>query len=163
MYFWSVYIHILMAMFWIGGMIFTAAVLVPASRHKMFENKRGELFKVIGTGFSRISWVIFLLMIISGITALLGMGYSMSDLATSHFWGSGYGNTLLGKLHLFSLVLILSGIHDFWLGPKAARLMDEDPENKMTRRFRKMSSWAGRLNLILGLIIVYYAVSLVRG
>lgn len=163
MYFWSVYLHILMAIFWIGGMLFTAAVLVPASRHKMFENKRGELFKVIGTIFSRISWVIFLLMIITGTTALLGMGYSMTDLVASHFWNSGYGRTLMGKLHFFSLVLIVSGIHDFWLGPKAASLMDEDPENKMTQRFRKASSWVGRVNLFLGLIILYYAVSLVRG
>lgn len=163
MYFWSVYLHIVMAMFWIGGMLFTAAVLVPASRHKMFEKKRGELFKVIGTVFSRISWVIFLLMIVTGTTALLGMGYSMSDLISSRFWGSGYGKALMGKLHLFSLVLILSGIHDFWLGPRASRLMDEDPENKMTRRFRKASSWAGRINLLLGLVILYYAVSLVRG
>lgn len=163
MYFWSVYLHILLAMFWIGGMLFTASVLVPASRHKMFENRRGELFKVIGTIFSRISWVIFLLMILTGISALLGIGYSMSDLTTSYFWDSGYGRALMGKLHLFSLVLILSGVHDFWLGPKAARLMDEEPDNKSTRRFRKITSWAGRINLLLGLIILYYAVSLVRG
>jgi copper resistance protein D len=162
MYFWSVYIHILMAMFWIGGMLFTAAVLVPVSRDKMFENRRGELFKKAGTIFSRISWIIFLLMIVTGITALMGMGYSLSDLTTSYFWGSGYGSTLMGKLHIFALVLILSGVHDFWLGPKAAELMDTDPENKKTIRLRKASSWVGRLNLILGLMILYYAVSLVR-
>jgi uncharacterized membrane protein len=33
MYHLSVLIHILAAIFWIGGMLFTAAVLVPASRH----------------------------------------------------------------------------------------------------------------------------------
>ncbi len=163
MYFWSVYLHILMAMFWIGGMLFTVAVLVPLSRDKMFENRRGELFKKAGTIFSRISWIIFLLMIVTGITALFGMGYSVFDLTSSHFWGSGYGRALMGKLHIFALVLILSGIHDFWLGPKAARLMDTEPENKITLRFRKASSWVGRFNLLLGLIILYYAVSLVRG
>jgi copper resistance protein D len=162
MYFWSVYIHILMAMFWIGGMLFTAAVLVPVSRDKMFENRRGELFKKAGTIFSRISWIIFLLMIVTGVSALLGMGYSFSDLTSSYFWGSGYGRALMGKLHLFALVLILSGIHDFWLGPKAADLMDSEPDSQRTKRLRKASSWVGRINLIFGLMILYYAVSLVR-
>ncbi len=163
MYFWSAYIHILMAMFWIGGMLFTAAVLVPVSRDKMFEHRRGYLFKKAGTIFSRISWVIFLLMIVTGVTMLLGMGYGMDDLMSSHFWGSAYGSALMGKLHIFSLVLILSGIHDFWLGPKAAELMDHEPDSTLTRRFRKASSWVGRINLLLGLIILYYAIVLVRG
>ncbi len=163
MYFWSAYLHILMAIFWIGGMLFTAAVLVPLSRDKMFENRRGYLFKKAGTIFSRISWVIFLLMIVTGVTTLLGMGYSFEDLVSSWFWQSEYGSTLLGKLHIFGLVLVLSGLHDFWLGPKAARLMDEDPENPITQRFRKASSWIGRINLLLGLLILYYAVILVRG
>jgi len=163
MYFWAAYFHIIFAIFWIGGMLFTAAVLVPASRNKMFENRRGELFKVVGTIFSRISWILFLLLIATGIAALLGMGYSISDLTSSYFWGSGYGRALMGKLHIFALVLILSGLHDFWLGPKAARLMDSDPESKITTRFRRASSWLGRVNLLLGLIILYYAVSLVRG
>jgi hypothetical protein len=41
--------------------------------------------------------------------------------------------------------MILSGIHDFWLGPKAAWLMDAEPESKTTLRFRKASSWVGRI------------------
>lgn len=163
MYFWSVYLHILFAIFWIGGMLFTAAVLVPVSRDKMFHNKRGEFFRKVGTLYSRISWVLFILIIASGIIALIGRGYSLSDLGSSYFWQSGFGGTLMGKLHIFSLVLILSGVHDFWLGPKAARLMDEEPESETTRRFRKASSWVGRINLILGLMILYYAVFLVRG
>ncbi len=67
------------------------------------------------------------------------------------------------KLVIFGLVLIISGIHDFWLGPKASELMDQHPENSRTMRFRKASSWAGRLNLLAGLFILYYAVTLVRG
>ncbi|MEX0771172.1 MAG: DUF4149 domain-containing protein [Balneolaceae bacterium] len=162
MYFWSVYIHILSAIFWIGGMLFTAAVLVPVSRDKMFNNRRGEFFRKVGTLYSRISWVLFILIIGSGLTALIGRGYSLSDLISSHFWQSGFGGILMGKLHVFSLVLILSGLHDFWLGPKAVRLMDEQPESKTTLRFRKASSWVGRINLLLGLWILYYALSLVR-
>ncbi len=163
MYYLSVFIHILSAIFWIGGMLFTVAVLVPASRHKLLANKKGQFFTLIGRKFSRISWVLFAVLIITGITNLLARGYSLHDLTSSTFWSSNFGGNLFIKLHLFGIVLILSGIHDFYAGPKAAELMDSKPEDSMTKRYRKLSSWIGRANLVFGLIILYYAMRLLRG
>lgn len=163
MYHLSVFIHILSAIFWIGGMLFTVAVLVPASRHKLLSNKKGEFFTLIGKKFSRISWVLFIVLIITGITNLLARGYTLSSLMTAAFWNSYLGSKLFIKLHLFGLVLIISGVHDFYAGPKAAKLMDEQPESAKTKRMRKLSSWLGRINLLLGLGILYYAMRLLRG
>ncbi len=86
----------------------------------------------------------------------------MPHLTDAAFWSSGYGLLIGKKSVLFAVVLIVSGIHDFWLGPKAAVLMDEDPDHPRTRRLRSASKWAGRVNLLLGLAIVYIAVTLVR-
>lgn len=163
MYYLSVFIHILSAIFWIGGMLFTVAVLVPASRHQLLANKKGAFFALIGRKFSRISWILFIVLIITGITNLLARGYELADLATSKFWDSSFGRPLFIKLNLFGLVLILSGIHDFYAGPKAAALMDNDPDNSKTKTYRKLSSWIGRINLLLGLGILYYAMRLLRG
>ncbi|HEX6982612.1 MAG TPA: DUF4149 domain-containing protein [Balneolaceae bacterium] len=159
----AVYLHIASAIFWIGGMLFTAVVLVPASRHKLLEAKRGLLFTVIGKKFSRISWALFVVLIITGHIQLWARGFTIDILMTGDFWQTGFGATLHTKLHLFALVLIISGLHDFWLGPKAARLMDEQPAAEKTNRFRKITSWAGRINLLLGLLILYFAITLVRG
>jgi copper resistance protein D len=161
MYIWSVYLHLIIAAFWIGGMLFTAAVLVPATRKKLAE-QRGLLFTELGTRFSRLTWILFPLLIITGITALYGRGFDTGQLISASFWDSSYGSTLMGKLHFFALVLIISGIHDFWLGPKAALLMESDPDKPLTNRFRKAAGWVGRINLLLGLFILYYAVKLVR-
>lgn len=161
MNFWSVFVHITIVCFWIGGMIFTAAVLVPATRKKLAA-QRGLLFTELGTRFSRLSWLLFPILLITGITALLGRGFSIQDLISVTFWQSEYGSTLFSKLIAFSLMLIVAAIHDFWLGPKAAELMEKDPDSETTYRYRKASSWGGRINLILGLIILYFAVSLVR-
>lgn len=163
MYYLSVFIHILSAIFWIGGMLFTVAVLVPASRHGLLAQRKGEFFTLIGRKFSRISWVLFLVLTITGITNLLTRGYSLHELISLSFWSSNFGSNLLFKLHLFGLVLILSGIHDFYAGPKAAELMDSRPEDPVTKKFRKLSSWLGRLNLLLGLGILYFAMKLLRG
>lgn len=163
MYHLSVFIHMLSAIFWIGGMLFTVAVLVPASRHQLLANKKGQFFTLIGQKFSRISWILFIVLIITGITNLLARGYSLAELVSSTFWNSNFGSNLFIKLLLFGMVLILSGIHDFYAGPKAAELMDSRPEDSTTKRFRKLSSWIGRINLIFGLLILYYAMKLLRG
>ncbi len=163
MYHLSVFVHILAAIFWIGGMLFTAVVLVPASRHRLLKNKKGAFFTLVGKKFSRISWVLFILLIITGVTNLLARGYTFSSLITATFWNSYLGSKLFIKLHLFAAVLIISGIHDFYAGPKAAELMDEQPESAKTKRMRKLSSWLGRINLLLGLGILYYAMRLLRG
>ena len=163
MYYLSVFIHILSAIFWIGGMLFTVAVLVPASRHQLLANKKGAFFTLIGRKFSRISWILFIILIITGITNLLARGYDLADLAATTFWNSSFGRPLFIKLHLFGLVLILSGIHDFYAGPKAADLMDSNPDDSKTKTYRKITSWIGRLNLILGLGILFYAMKLLRG
>src|SRR5690625_7975661 len=91
------WLHILLAMFWVGGMLFTVAVLVPMSRNKMFENRRGELFSIAGTILSRISRVIFPLMIVTDLLALSGKGYAMCNMVTSRLIGSPYVHTLLNK------------------------------------------------------------------
>ena len=161
MYFWSALIHILIACFWIGGMLFTAAILVPATRKKL-ASQRGLLFTELGTRFSRLSWLLFPILLLTGITALIGRGYTAAELLSSTFWKSHYGSTLFYKLIAFSVMLIVTAIHDFWLGPMAAELMEKRPDNRLTDRYRKASSWGGRLNLILGLLILYFAVSLVR-
>jgi len=162
MYYLSVFIHITSAIFWIGGMLFTAAVLVPASRHELLKNKKGEFFTLVGRKFSRISWFLFLILITTGITNLLTRGYSIDQLLTTFFWMEVFGGYLFLKLLVFGMVLIISGIHDFYAGPKAAKLMDNQPNHPQTKRMRKISSWLGRLNLLLGLTILYYAIRLSR-
>ncbi|MTI89064.1 MAG: DUF4149 domain-containing protein [Balneolaceae bacterium] len=162
-YYLSLFIHILCAMFWMGGMLFTVVVLVPVSRHKLFEGNRGTFFSVIGRKFSRASWAIFLILIVTGITNLISRSYSLQDLIQPTFWNSEFGNKLTIKLLLFALVLIISGIHDFYAGPKAAELMDQHADAPETKRSRRLTSWLGRINLLLGLGIIYYAIRLVRG
>jgi putative copper export protein len=125
--------------------------------------KKGAFFTLIGKKFSRISWVLFLVLTLTGITNLLTRGYSFSDLTSASFWSGNFGDSLLVKLHLFAAVLILSGIHDFYAGPKAAELMDSRPNDSKTKTYRKLTSWLGRLNLLLGLGILYYAMKLLRG
>lgn len=161
MYFWAVFFHLIFIAFWLGGMLFTVMVLVPATRTKLKSNK-GVLFKELGTRFSRISWVIFVLLLITGTLALFGKRISANDLFSVDFWQTRYGGLLKLKLLTFAFVLIFSAIHDFWLGPKAAQLMDTELNHSKTKYYRAASRWIARINLILALVILFFAVGLVR-
>ena len=142
-------------------MLFTVAVLVPATREKLSRHK-GLLFTELGTRFSRLSWLIFPLLILTGILALLGRGFQIEALLSATFWSSEYGIRLKSKLMLFGLMLVISGVHDFWLGPAASKRMEENRTDSKSTRLRVASRWLGRLNLLIGLGILYFAVSLVR-
>lgn len=161
MYSWAVFFHLILVSFWLGGMLFTAAVLVPATRKKLAGHKT-LLFTELGYRFSRLSWIIFPLLVLTGILALTGRDFALDTILSADFWKTTYGGRLFIKLHVFGLVLIVSGIHDFWLGPKAVQLMDSEPGTSKCNIYRKATSWIGRVNLILGLVILAYAVKLVR-
>lgn len=54
-----------------------------------------------------------------------------------------------------------SAFHDFYLGPRAARLLKADDPG--AESMRRVASYAGRVTLLLSLIILALAVLLVRG
>ncbi|HNF86869.1 MAG TPA: copper resistance protein CopD, partial [bacterium] len=67
------------------------------------------------------------------------------------------------KITLFMLLLVLGGLHDFWLGPKATRMWRDTPDHPLVLGLRKAASWIGRVNLLISLMIVFLAIMIVRG
>ena len=76
------------------------------------------------------------------------------------FWSSPIGRMLALKLGLVAVMVSLAAIHDFWLGPLSGRLPAGSVEHQ---RVRVSVSWLGRVNAILGVLLVYVAIRLVRG
>lgn len=159
----SIFVHVISALFWIGGMLFTAAVLVPASRDKLLADKRGAFFTLIGQRFSRIVWILFALIFVTGLTNLVTKGFDLNVLFDTSFYASDYGMFIGYKLLFFAFVLGISAFHDFFFGPKASVMIDTAPDAVKTMRLRKVTSWLGRVNLLLGLVTLFFALRLLRG
>jgi hypothetical protein len=64
------------------------------------------------------------------------------------------------KIVLVAVMLVLSAIHDFSLGPRASLL---DPESPEAGRLRRLSVALARFNGVFALALVYVAVRLARG
>lgn len=163
LYLISVFIHLLSMIVWLGGMAFIAMILIPVTREHIFRTFSSDLIRRTGERFRIIAWVCLMLLLASGISMIGARGYVWQDLITGRLFEGTFGLIFAHKLTLFGLILIISGVHDFYLGPKAAFLMSENTMQSSSGKYRKLTSWAGRFNMLLGLIVVMLGVLLVRG
>ena len=163
LYLLSVWLHLLAMAVWIGGMIFLALVVVPVVRRPAHRERAASLIHDSGTRFRTVGWVCLGLLVASGIVNLAYRGYDWADLWSGRLWQGPIGHLLGGKLLLVAVVLLLSAVHDFWIGPRATTLWQTDPDSAQALRLRRQASWFGRINLLVALAIVALGVMLVRG
>ena len=159
LYLLSVWVHILAAMAWIGGTIFLSLVVVPLLRRPEYRSIMVPMIQLTGRRFRWVGWVCLVLLLITGSFNLYIRGFGLDALTDGRLWQGVLGL----KLSLFLLILLISLIHDFYIGPRAVLLMQSAPSSSSTKAFRKATSWAGRVNLLLALAVVALAVMLVRG
>lgn len=70
---------------------------------------------------------------------------------------------LFFKLAIVALMFSLSALHDFVLGPRASVRRQAGALPAESPRLRRQASWLGRINLVLGMLVLALAVRLVRG
>jgi putative copper resistance protein D len=163
LYYLSVWLHILAAALWAGGMLFLVLVLLPVVRQPEHRSIAGRLTHLVGVRYRNLGWLCFGLLVASGITNLLGRGVHLADLLTAGFWQTSFGQTLAVKLFFVAAIFLLSGIHDFVVGPRATAAWQANPGSPEAMRLRRQAVWYGRVNLLLSLVVIFLAVALVRG
>jgi putative copper resistance protein D len=155
-YLFCVYLHILFAMIWVGGMLFFVFVIVPLLKKPELKEMYGVLISNIGKRYRILGWISLVMLIVTGILQMGFRGYSLSSL-----WNASPGNSFLEilriKVLLVVVILLVSMLHDFWVGPSVSQQKGEKQAS-----FRKAASWLGRANLVLALAVVALAVMLVR-
>ncbi len=162
-YVFSVFLHIVAAVAWIGGMIFLVFVLMPALRRLSDRGLRARLIRETGVRFRLVGWSCLLVLVITGYVNLASRGMGWDVLSEPAFWQAGFGATLAWKLSLVAVILVISASHDFIVGPRAGRARREVPGSWEERRWRLVAIWFGRMNLLLAVIVVALGVMLARG
>lgn len=142
LYLASVWLHILAAMTWTGGMIAFVLLVMPFFRGRP-DAERQRFLDWFGPRFESLSWICLLILIATGSFNLWSRGVRWSDLGRPEWRGTAFGHALLWKLALVAAALVLSATH--------ARMHS-----------RANARWLGRALLVLGLAIVALAVTLVR-
>lgn len=143
-------------------MLFIVMILAPLLRSPELRTDAIRMLQVSGNRFKKIGWSCFGLLIVTGFLNA-GARWGFASLFTAGFWATANpGAVLRHKLLFFGLVLGLSFAHDFITGPKAVAAMRAAPGAPETIRLRKTASWFGRVNLLLALLILWWALKLVR-
>lgn len=158
-----VWLHLVAAAVWIGGMVFLALVVVPIIRRPEHQGIAVTLINQTGRRFRWVGWGCLIVLLLSGTVNLAYRGFGWADLWNGHLFTGSFGHTLAIKLFCFVLVLLLSAVHDFVVGPRATAVGQAAPGSPEAIRLRHQASWYGRVNLLLALAVVALGVALVRG
>ncbi len=162
LYITSAWLHIVAAAVWIGGMTFLVLALVPALKRPQYKDIASGLVQLTGVRFRTIGWVTMVVLVVTGFINLYVRDVGMTELLGVDLWQTPFGRALAIKLFLVAIVLLMSGIHDFYVGPRATAAWQQS-DLKHATRLRAQARWFGRANLILGLAVLVFAVLLVRG
>ncbi|MBI2847316.1 MAG: DUF4149 domain-containing protein [Chloroflexi bacterium] len=162
LYFLLVWLHILAAVAWIGGMVFLTVVLVPVLRRPEFQSVVASLFHRTGVRLRWAGWIALILLAISGLFNLV-YRVGWSGIVNVQFWQTPFGTAFGIKLIPVAIILFLSIVHDFVIGPRSTALWMSKPFSPEALTMRRVTSWIGRVTLLLALVVVALAVVMTHG
>jgi uncharacterized membrane protein len=153
-----IWLHVLAAVVWIGGMGFLSLVLVPILKHEPFASQRGALIRAAAMRFRFVVWVAISVLLMTGPLLALNRGLPLAD-------PPGWPSVFSIKLSLVILLLALTAAHDFWLGPSLSEILRKPEATRLDheRRLVARASWLPRLSLLVALAVLAAAVALARG
>ena len=112
-------VHVLSATVWVGGTVFLVAVAVPYAR-SLGPDRRTEIASAIGRRFRPVAWTAMAGLVGSGLYMLQKLGY----LGEGGLTGSSDGRLMMAKLGTVGVLIALSAVHDFVLGPRAEHRLE---------------------------------------
>lgn len=151
------WMHLIAAMVWIGGMAFLTLIAAPSLKKLVSSEMQGMLYRDIGRRFKFVGWICIFILILTG-------PINIYHHVTSHHMiddgENSFHSILVLKLGLVLIMILLSLFHDFVLGPL---LSERIREGIPPSRFLKLIvPWMARINLVLGLIVVYLGLTLAQ-
>lgn len=149
----SLLLHVLAAIFWIGGMLFLTLIIVPFLNAMKDPQDKRNVYRAIGPRYRAFAWLAIIILVTTGPLNMYLLGISPANIFNPEFHGTSYGQPLMIKLGLVFLIVLSSLLHDFWVGPKA----------RTSPKFSFYAKVFGRGNLIVALLIVIFAVIIRTG
>jgi len=152
-----VWIHLIAAVSWIGGMIFLSLVLAPSYRAMASKPDAGALFRATARRFRLIVWGAAAVLLLTGPMLVLSHGWPLFEPAR---WPSHLGL----KLSLVVLLLMMTLAHDLVFGPRVRAILalPSDGRTASDQTILTAATWLPRVALVLSLALLFAAVMLAR-
>lgn len=152
----SVWIHIVAVTLWLGPQVFMFAAAVPALRLIEDTEVRLKVLRVIIYRFGYIAWAALAVIVVTGISNLLVVNHEAEiDIFSSDY---RYMQIFSIKMALVVVMVLLTAVHTFVVGPRQLRLHEELPAGSPDiLRMRRISMIVSGLVLLLSIATVYAA------
>lgn len=152
-----VWLHLLAAVSWIGGMIFLSLVLAPLVRSRKAAPEFMALFRSAARRFRFVVWGAIAVLLSTGPVLLQQKGLSLLDPAE-------WPHVLWMKFGLVGTLLFFTVMHDLLLGPQVRKIsaLPEGDRSSWERTIVRASSWVPRVSLLFALLVLVAAVMLAR-
>jgi copper resistance protein D len=135
-----VWLHVVAAAVWLGGLAFSAHLLVPALL-------RGDRAVLGLLGRARVSaWAALALLLVTGLENLRQVGLARP-------W-------VMGKVMAVMILLALAAHRDFALVPRATSELERGTAPGLALSGLR---WVDRILLLLALVVVFFGVGVARG
>jgi uncharacterized membrane protein len=138
----SVWLHILAAMTWTGGMVAFVVMVMPYFR-RLPDGAREDFLGWFGPRFETVTWICFGVLAATGTFNLWARGVQPGDFLRPEWRATAFAQALMWKLGLVAVAIVVTAVHS-------------------RTATRGQARWLGRSLAIVGLGIVLAAVMLVR-
>jgi uncharacterized membrane protein len=150
------WLHILGATVWVGSQVMMFAVVVPAIRSGTDAGSRFAILRSVTARFGYLGFGALALLVATGID-------NIDRYAPSDMFEFRYGYILAAKVIMLIIVLVLTAIHTFVVGPRLLNLMASELDGANAVDSAERRSWRLRsiaisvTTLLLSIAIVFCA------
>ena len=152
-----VWIHLLAAVVWVGGMVFLSVVLVPVLKRDGDFARHVALFRTVAYRFRAVVWGAMGILVATG--SVMAMGRSI-PLTEPWQWPTIF----VAKISMVSFLFTLTLLHDLVVGPQVRRILGtaEADRSSRDRMLVRYAALVPRLSLLVALLVLLLAVVLAR-
>lgn len=160
----TLWLHVIAAVVWVGGNLILAMVIVPHFKQSLPPVQRIQLLTQIGKRFEPVVWGCIGVLFFTGIVNI----FFAVDLTTPTPISNAFMRTLLIKIVLFFVLVILTVLHSMIFAPRLAAAVETlDPALEElppeVKPLRTQMSVISSLMGVVSLLILLAAVALRMG
>ena len=142
------WLHLMAAILWVGGTLFTSLAIHPVLRAQLGEKERLAVYEALGRRLNAVQWWTWGVLLATGLWKLWGLR------STPEVFLGPFGRILAVKLTLVAAMVALSLIHSLSWGPALTRGgLSAAARAALARR----AAFWGKINAALMLAIVFCA------